>query len=84
MPWQIKWSDEAVKDIIKLDKTVYIRIIKKVESTSADPHKFFKRLKGADDYKLRVGDYRVIALLFSSSKTIFIEKVGHRSNVYKK
>ena len=30
MPWQIKWSDEAVKDIIKLDRTVYIRIIKKL------------------------------------------------------
>jgi len=84
MSWQIKWSDESVRDMLNLDKTVYTRIIKKLESTTADPHRFFQKLAGADDYKLRVGDYRIIALLFSNSKTIFIEKVNHRSRVYKK
>ena len=84
MSWKIEWSEEAFRDLIALNKPVYTRIIRKLEETQIDPQRFFQRLVGADDYKLRIGDYRVIALLFLDRKTIFIEKVGHRSNIYKK
>ena len=44
--------------------------------------KDIKRLKGSNDFRLRVGDYRVI---FSIEKeTIQILKVGHRKNIYER
>ena len=46
------------------------------------PLRFFERLKGRIDFKLRVGDYRVIADINQDSKRIEITEIGHRKNVY--
>jgi len=46
------------------------------------PEHFFRRLAGAADYKLRVGDYRVLAALDQKARTILVERVGHRSDIY--
>ncbi len=81
--WEIQFSIEAVRDLSKLDAKTAARIIKKLEESSKNPVHFFTRLAGHDDYKLRVGDYRVIALLLHDLKVIFIEKIGHRKNIYK-
>lgn len=53
-------------------------------STKSEPHHFFERLVGRNDYKLRIGDYRVIADINDSSKRIEITLIGHRKKVYKK
>ena len=84
MKWNIEWSSEALRALNKLEISVARRIVKKIEQSSVDPLKYFSRLSGFDDYKLRVGDYRVIALLLRSKKTIFVENLGHRKNIYKK
>ncbi len=60
------------------------RIIKKVETTLDNPHLFFKRLTGRPEYKLRVGDYRLIADIEETRRTIFIRSVGHRRDIYRK
>ncbi|OIO24962.1 hypothetical protein AUJ14_05280 [Candidatus Micrarchaeota archaeon CG1_02_55_22] len=83
MAWEVSWSEEAAGFVSKLERSAAKRIVEKVEFASRDPSKYFSRLVGYDDYKLRVGDYRVIALLIHSEKKLFIEKVGHRKNVYK-
>lgn len=83
MAWVVLWSAEAASFLGKLERSVAKRIIVKVESASRDPPRHFSRLVGFDEYKLRVGDYRVIALLVHSEKKLFVEKVGHRKNVYK-
>jgi len=84
MPWQIEWSDEATRDITSLEKDIAERIIKKLDQVVADPYRYFERIVGSDEFKLRVGDYRVIVVFANSSKTIFIKKAGHRRNIYKK
>ena len=53
-------------------------------STKENPHRFFERLKGRTDYKLRVGDYRVIADLDDRTKKIEVTLIDHRSRVYKR
>ena len=82
MNWKISWSSEAVRFLSKMEKPEAQRIVKKLEEATADPQHYFSRLVGHDDYKLRVGDYRIIVLLLHSESTIFIEKVGHRKNIY--
>ena len=81
--WKIELSEEAFRDLSNLNLSDSERIIKKLEQSAKDPKHFFKRLKGCDDYKLKVGDYRVLALLLHEKKLIFVEKVGHRRNIYK-
>ncbi len=77
----VEWKEHALQNIEKLEGSITKRIIKKVEELSENPFsKDIKRLKGSNDFRLRVGDYRVI---FSIEKeTIIILKVGHRKNIY--
>tara|TARA_Y100000310_G_scaffold203848_1_gene204100 strand:- start:1256 stop:1450 length:195 start_codon:yes stop_codon:yes gene_type:complete len=60
------------------------RIYKKIISTKENPHHYFLRLEGRSDYKLRVGEYRVIAELSEENLLIEITLIGHRKNIYKK
>ncbi len=78
----IEYSEESLSQLKKLDKAVIKRIISKIESTKSNPGTFFKRLTGRPEYKLRIGDYRVIADIDYNRKTVFVRSVGHRKNVY--
>ena len=79
--FNIEWTEKALKDAEKLEKSLFLRIFKKVDELREDPFsKDIKRLKGETSFRLRVGDYRVI---FEIAKdVIFILKVGHRKNIY--
>lgn len=80
--WSVEWPEEAKQDLRLLPVDIAIRIVKKIEQAASNPSHFFERLTGSDYCKLRVGDYRVVALLVHTTKTISIQKVGHRKNVY--
>ncbi|KAF5424086.1 MAG: mRNA interferase RelE/StbE [Candidatus Methanocomedens sp.] len=67
-----------------MDKILARRIWDKIMLTKSEPHHFFERLVGRNDYKLRIGDYRVIADINDSSKKIEIALIGHRKKIYKK
>jgi mRNA interferase RelE/StbE len=45
------------------------------------PH---KRLQGRPEFKLRVGDYRVLYELDLKQGRIFLHYVGHRRDIYKR
>ena len=76
--------DEIVIDFLeKIEKNISKRIWNKVMSTKENPHHFFERLTDRKDYKLRVGDYRVIADINDGDKIIGVTLIGHRKNVYK-
>ncbi|HIH25153.1 type II toxin-antitoxin system RelE/ParE family toxin [Candidatus Woesearchaeota archaeon] len=75
--------DEVAIDLMnKLEKPIKERIFKKILETKENPMHYFVRLSGRDDYKLRVGDYRIIADI--ENNTIKITFIGHRKNVYNK
>jgi mRNA interferase RelE/StbE len=77
--------DSAVIDFLnKLDKETAKRIWNKIILSKENPHRYFERLVERTDYKLRVGDYRIIADISDESKTIQITLVGKRDIVYKK
>ena len=79
--YRIEWKESAIKEIERLEKLIAYRIYKKIEELKQDPFsKDIKRLKGANYYRLRVGDYRVIFSIENSIITIL--KVGHRKNIY--
>lgn len=58
------------------------RIIKKILESVDSPHHFFDRLKGRPEYKLRVGDYRIMADIDDARRIIMVKLIGHRKNIY--
>ena len=76
-------DDAVIEFLEKLDKTLAQRIFKKMQSTKENPFHFFERLEGRTDFKLRVGDYRVIADIDPVNRRIEVTRIGHRKNIYK-
>lgn len=60
MEFLVVFDKKAAKDLAKLPKDIKTRIFSKIVESKIDPLRFFERLKGRKDYKLRIGDYRVI------------------------
>ena len=59
------------------------RIFDKIMSAKEIPFHFFDRLKARGEYRLRVGDYRVIADINKRKKLINILVIGHRREIYR-
>lgn len=56
--------------------------MRKLILVASDPYRFFERLQGRPEWKLRVGTYRVIGRIDPPTTTIWVTQVGHRRNVY--
>ena len=79
----IKFDCEAIDFLNSLSRNIKSRIYYKIISTKDNPHHYFEKLAGRDDYKLRVGNYRVIADIDDQAKFINVTHIGHRKNIYK-
>lgn len=81
--YSIKWEERALKELGDFEKSISIRISKKIEGLKDNLNSSdIKRLKGSDKFRLRLGDYRVIFSV--ETNIIIIWKIGHRKNIYKK
>jgi mRNA interferase RelE/StbE len=80
--WRLEWTPQAVKDLARLESDVARRVLAKLDAASEDPARFFERLTDSPSAKLRVGDYRVLALVLRGERAILVQRVRHRSNLY--
>ena len=84
MPMEIRYSKTALKALTKLPSNTAQLIRGKIRQYAADPTSLannVKKLQGREDeYRLRVGDWRVI---FTQDGVIMnVLKVGSRGSVY--
>lgn len=82
-PFALKYDPKALDCLEKLPKDLQKRIADKLSDCKPNPFRFLVRLQGRTDYKLKVGDYRVIADINLGERIIEITKIGHRKNIYK-
>jgi mRNA interferase RelE/StbE len=85
MSYLIEYEPEAIADLEKLTQTVRERIVKKINWLAENfdqinPQSLTADLAGL--FKLRVGDYRVIYEFNHEEEIIFIDRIGHRREVY--
>ena len=88
MAWTIKLSDDAKRDLVKLDKTIQKRIVsflqERVQSTD-NPRTSGKALQGnlSGLWRYRVGDYRLLCRIENDELLILVVEIGHRKDIYK-
>ena len=80
--YEIIFDDKAIDFLNKLPKPLKERIFNKIISTKEKPFRYFERLTNRKEYKLRVGNYRVIADIDKKLKIIKIRIIMHRKNIY--
>lgn len=79
---EIKQS--AQKELDSLDDTVFKRIDRKILALADTPRPAgCKKLKGfKDQWRIRVGDWRVLYTIDSETKTVTVMHVAHRREIY--
>jgi mRNA interferase RelE/StbE len=82
--YELIFAKRATKEFKRLESEIKERIWKKLQECKEDPFRFFEYLSEIGTFKLRIGDYRVLADIDKSSKKININKVGHRRSVYER
>ena len=83
MTYELIFDPKAVEFLNALPKELRERIFGKAVLAKQNPRHFFERLEKRKDYKLRVGDYRIIADINHSLKRIEVTLIDHRKRVYK-
>lgn len=75
----------AQQDLNKLDKHVHNRILNALNKIETDPrHRGSRKLKGFDhQWRVRVGDYRVLYEIDDTKKSVHIYRIAHRKEAYR-
>ena len=72
----------AKKDLEKLDKDTRERVYIALEHLITGQRVDIKKLRGSENYRIRVGDYRVIIEISRQTVTVYTLRVLHRGEVY--
>ena len=82
MKYSIQYEKKCLKYLKRLDKHTQLRILKAINDL---PNGDVKKVQGkTDDYRLRVGDYRIIFDKDDEKLVIYIIEIAPRGDVYKK
>ena len=83
--FELQFSSQARKLLQKLDKINWNRIIEKIEELRNDPFPHnVKRVEGRKEktFRVRVGDYRILYVVFNETNILFISKIEKRPRAY--
>ena len=75
----------AEKGFKKIPKNISNKLIIKIKSLKDNPKPSgCRKITGSEnDYRVRIGDYRVIYEIDEKNKQIIILAVGHRKDIYR-
>lgn len=72
------------KEVRRLDKNIQVKIREAIISLGDNPRPHgCRKLAGSPQWRIRVGDYRIIYEIADAIVTVYVVKVGHRGNVYR-
>jgi mRNA interferase RelE/StbE len=82
--YSIELKQSARKELERLPNAIIARIIVKLESLEENPRPAgCKKLKGGDDeYRIRVGEYRIVYVIDDRKVIVTITRIRHRRDVY--
>ncbi len=79
------WSPTFTRAFDSLPASVRTLVERKVDEMGVQLERFpHQRLKGRPEFKLRVGDYRVLYEFDVSLGRVYLHYVGHRRDIYKR
>jgi mRNA interferase RelE/StbE len=83
--FDIQWRSSTRKDLRNLPKQEVERILAAVGQLAEEPfpHGSQKLTNSERTFRIRVGDYRVVYEVYSAERTVEIQRVRHRRDVYR-
>ena len=85
MAYSIILTKSAIKELDDLTAKQRGKIIEHLKEIEADPRVHgSQKLKGRTEYKLRVGDYRIVYGINDAERMVTVFLIDDRKHVYKK
>ena len=89
MAWIINYTESALRQLKKLDKSIALRVVDYMDervATQEDPRSLGKNLVGPKlgaYWRYRVGNIRVICSIQDGEMRVLVIEVGNRREVYR-
>ena len=81
--WALEFERRAGRDLARLDPQIARRVIAALDRLrDRDPSLDLRRLKGSDEWRLRVGDWRVRLQLDFDTRTVVVVRILPRGRAY--
>jgi len=84
--YSVSLTSSAERELKKLSSAMIARIAPRLENLAANPRPpGCKKLKGGDkEWRIRVGDYRVVYTIDDTRLMVEVTRIRHRSEVYER
>jgi mRNA interferase RelE/StbE len=82
--YSLEIKHSAEKELDALDDTLFVRVDRKILALGENPRPAgCKKLKGhKDQWRIRVGDWRVLYLIDDAAKLVSVTRIAHRREIY--
>ena len=83
--YTVRLDKAAQKSLNRLPQRFNDRLVLAMRALADNPRPHgCKKLSGtANDYRIRVGDYRIIYTIFDDVLVVLVINIGHRKDVYR-
>lgn len=85
MEYTVIYKKGVDKELARLPKHDYLRITEKILSLASDPRPYgcIKLAGSINEYRIRIGNYRVLYTIEDDIVTLYVIKIAHRKDVYR-
>jgi mRNA interferase RelE/StbE len=84
--YRVAFASSAEKELKKLPAQSIARLVPRLENLASDPRPSgCKKLAGGDgEWRIRVGDYRVVYTIDDAKLQVEVTRIRHRSEAYRR
>jgi mRNA interferase RelE/StbE len=82
--YQVALKSSAEKEFFQLSDDISARILPKIKALATDPrpHGSKKLRGGTEEWRIRIGDNRVIYTIDDEAKKVKVTRIAHRREAY--
>ena len=83
--YRVLLERSAEKDLARLSSEIHVRVVRTIQALAMNPRPpGCRKLAGSKhDWRIRVGDYRVVYEIADEIRVVRINRVRHRGEVYR-
>ena len=80
--YAVELLPSAAKALSRLDRSIQVRVARRIDRLAPDPRADAVKLRGVDDvWRTRVGDYRILYRFEDDRLVVLVIHIGHRREV---
>lgn len=83
--YEIRLHPEAARAYRRLQNPLRARMAAAIDGLAREPRPAgVVRLAGRDDYRIRIGEYRIVYAVDDDARLVIVARIAHRREVYRR